>query len=517
VLSHLCEGASTPTTTTVADTTTTTVPDTTTTTTVRDTTTTTVPSTSTTTSSTTTTVADTTTTTAPPTTTTTTTPATTTTTTTTTTLPCEWNPQLPAGDPGCVPNIQIASICFDLDNGGEIAKYWHSISNSESVDIEVTWSDGAATIAASSSLIVSSADSIITINVQGNSAATTPQASTEFCEQTIEVEKIVEGPGEASATYTIQVSRLVGPDFLQEGETFQLVDGETKTIPLPSTFNEEGIQYKISEIEAGGANATSVSPDTFIVNGHKGETISITIRNTFASIAIVKTSSATSIQPGQELAYTLVAENTGALTLDPVVIVDRLPPEVIYTDGDYDIVGNAGTCTLEEATRPQLISCELDDPVEPDEFTPAIVIFVTVDPNLVAATPILNQAMSIGTYASALVNAEADSIRGAFGEGRLIQGLPTDLSCNPTEGQVCDLSAKVGVGVDIPATTTTAVAIGGPVTTVVTDGAGATTTVVAELPSTGTDTGRPLIFMGAILLLLGGIMLLSTRRATFND
>jgi hypothetical protein len=42
--------------------------------------------------------------------------------------------------------MQIASICFDLDNSGEIVRYWHSVSNSESVAINVARADGAATI-----------------------------------------------------------------------------------------------------------------------------------------------------------------------------------------------------------------------------------------------------------------------------------------------------------------------------------------------------------------------------------
>ena len=90
------------------------------------------------------------------------------------------------------------------------------------------------------------------------------------------------------------------------------------SVPLPSTFNPEGVSYKIEEVDPGDAHANSVTPDSFVLNGHKNETISITIENTFAAISLEKTVSATSVLPNGELNYGLIAENTGALTLDPV-------------------------------------------------------------------------------------------------------------------------------------------------------------------------------------------------------
>lgn len=487
VLSHFCDGPGRPTTTTTSTTTsstTTTQPTTTSTTTTTTTTTTTSTTTSTSTS--------------------------TSTSTTTTTLPCEWDESLEPGDPNCVPDLSVSAICYDLDNSGEIERYWHRLTNGEAEPIDVTWSDGAATLPANGSEIVSSADQVITLLVGGKEAATTPAPSEEFCQQTVTFEKIVTGPeredGEAAPVYTIQVSRLVGAEYLPEGEPFELVGGEKITVPLPSTLNPEGINYQVEEIDAGGAHATSVTPDTFFLTGHKNETISVVIENTFAAISIEKTASASTVTPGQELNYTLVATNTGELTLGPVTIYDRLPAEVSYAD--YAIVGGAaaGECFLDEATPPQLVRCELADAIDTGEETPAITLLVTVDPGLTASNPILNQAMAIGNYADALT--EAGDIA-EFHGGRLVEALSTDLTCNPAPDEVCDLSAKIGVGVDT--STTTSVAQEGPTTTAA-SGAGGTTSVVAELPRTGSSSPSTLIVIGGLLVLFGMVILVTSRR-----
>ncbi|MDJ0770785.1 MAG: LPXTG cell wall anchor domain-containing protein [Ilumatobacter sp.] len=481
------------------------VPPTTTTTTTTSTTTTT---TSTTLPPTTTTTSTTTTTTAP------TTTTTTSTTTTTTTLPCEWDPQLPPDSPDCVPSTSVTAICFDIDVNDEVERYWHRLTNNEDVPIDVTWIDGSATIPANGSVVVSSASETFDVLYEGRVVATST-APEEFCQQDVIVEKVVEGPerepGDPAPVYTIQVSRLVGDTFVPESETFELTAGESITVPLPSTLNPEGITYKIEEVDAGNASATSVTPNDFILNGHKNETTSVVIANTFAAISLEKTVDKTSVQPGDELNYTLIAENTGALTLDPVTIFDRLPPEVIYEDGNYEIVGGeaAGSCTLVEATRPQLVRCDLAEAVAPGEFTPAITLLVTVDPELTSSDAILNQSMAIGNYLAALEPEPLpDSIGGAVGEGRwFVEQAATDLSCDPAPGEVCDLSARTGVSVDIPVVTTTSVAQQPPTTTIA-----PTTTVVQLLPRTGSDNDRPLILMGMLLVMLGAGMILSTRR-----
>lgn len=417
----------------------------------------------------------------------------TTSTTTTTTLPCEWNGELAPDDEGCVPSLAISVICYDIDVEGTIERYWLLLTNNENVAVDVTWDGGSATLRANGSLQISNPTATITLLVDGKPAATTPQTQAEFCQQTVEVTKIVDGPVVGPATYTIQISRLVGDTYLAEGAPFQLVGGQTISIPIPSTFNVPGVNYKIEEIDNGDATLSSVTPDSFLAFGHKDETISVTIANTYAAISLDKQASTSSVQPGDELIYTLVATNTGALTLNPVQIFDRLPAQVIYDDGDYTIVGNAGTCTLVEAARPQLIRCDLPGQLVTGASTPAIELLVTADPNLAADTTIQNQAMAIGTYTDAITNST----------------LGLDLSCEPTVGQVCDLSAKIGTSVQIPPTTS--VASQAPTTTVLT-GSAAPTTVVAVLPKTGSDSSRPLSMLGGVLVLLGGVMLLGTRR-----
>ena len=76
-----------------------------------------------------------------------------------------------------------------------------------------------------------------------------------------------------------------------------MLDNESKIVPIPSSFNPEGIEYLIEEIEAGGAEATSVDPNTFKLVGHKGETISVVIINAFASVEIDKTSRSSRSSP----------------------------------------------------------------------------------------------------------------------------------------------------------------------------------------------------------------------------
>jgi uncharacterized repeat protein (TIGR01451 family)/LPXTG-motif cell wall-anchored protein len=396
-------------------------------------------------------------------------------------------------------------ICYDIDVEGTIERYWLLLTNNEDVDVDVTWDGGSATLPANGSLQISNPTATITLLVDGKPAATTPDTPAEFCQQTVEVTKIVDGPVVGPATYTIQISRLVGETYLAEGAPFQLVGGQTISIPIPSTFNVPGVNYKIEEIDNGDATLSSVTPDSFLAFGHKDETISVTIANTYAAISLDKQASTSSVQPGDELTYTLVATNTGALTLNPVQIFDRLPAQVIYDDGDYTIVGNAGTCTLVEAARPQLIRCDLPGTLVTGASTPAIELLVTVDPNLAANTTIQNQAMAIGTYTDAL----ADSTTERSATQRFTEALGLDLSCEPTVGQVCDLSAKIGTGVQIPPTTS--VASQAPTTTVLT-GSAAPTTVVAVLPKTGSDSSRPLSMLGGVLVLLGGVMLLGTRR-----
>ena len=58
--------------------------------------------------------------------------------------------------------------------------------------------------------------------------------------------------------------------------------------------------------------------------------------------------------------------------------------------------------------------------------------------------------------------------------------------------------------------TTTSVQIAPPTTTIA--GGGSPTTTLTELPKTGTGSGNTMILIGALLILIGGVMVLSTRQ-----
>ena len=487
-----------PTTTTVPPTTTTTVPPTTTTV-PPTTTTTTVPPTTTTT---------TTTTTVPPTTTTTTT-TTTVPPTTTTTLPCEWNPQLPPDDPGCKPDVVIEAICAELTVVDEFETYWYEVTNNEDVVVTVTWPGGSADIDPGSSEIVGADDNGVAISVDGEVVATAdpldtgstdPAENEDICQIDVDFTKDVEGPGPGSDTlYTIKVSRLVvdGETAVFEEEvSFDLLDGESKIVPLPSTLNPLGIEYRIEEIANGGASATAVTPNSFTLDGHRGETISVVVINSFASVEIDKNTSATTVFDGDEINYTLDVVNTGALTLDPVVVDDLLPTGVSYLD--YEVAGDAGSCTLTEASKPQLVTCTFDDPLAPGAEAPRITLLVMVD-SIEPGETIVNEARVRGTY-------EAPEVGNA-----VFLDEAAGLSCEPTEGEVCDLSPKSGVTGGTPTTTTTE--SGSPTTTVV-GSRSATTSIAVELPPTGANGTQMMVWVGALLLGAGAAISLLVRRRT---
>jgi uncharacterized repeat protein (TIGR01451 family)/LPXTG-motif cell wall-anchored protein len=471
----------------------------------------------------------TTTTTSSTTTTTTTTTTPTTTTTTTTTLPCPYGP---ASQGDCLPSVAVTAICYEIPPLDEATIYWFEITNLEDVELTVDWADGSAVIPALGSTIVSSNENTITATFQDDAIIATADEPVEACTRDVNVTKVVEGPSEPGTVYTIQVSRLVGESYLPEGGPFLLEGGESITIPLPSTFNPEGVTYFIEEVDAGGAAAQAVAPDTFVVNGHKGETVSVTITNSFAAISLDKqVSKATDVHTGDTLSYALVATNVGAVTLDPVTITDRLPAEVTYVG--FSVVDDAGTCTLTEPAAPQLVTCELADALDPAASTKAITLEVTVNDGVADGTQIVNQAMAIGTYAKPF----EEALQHAALLG-LADAPPTDLSCQATSGQVCDLSAKVGSGVTQRVTTTTTtttttqaptttaarqptttgvvttlVGQAGATSTVATGGQGAApTTLASRLPSTGSDATSTITIIGMGLVVVGLTMMLGSRR-----
>ena len=405
----------------------------------------------------------------------------------------------------CPVSVSVRGICYEVNPGAEksVWGYWYEVTNGETSALSITWGNGqSANLPGGATLRIadeSANASGISVSIGGNVVATTDGPPAEMCQNNVTLTKDVVGPGPGADTrYTIRVSRLVageGTATYVEEQTFTMLDNESKTISLPSTLNSEGISYKIQETVNGGASSTSITPsDTFILNGHKNETISAVIVNKFAAVEIVKTVSKVVVFPGDEINYDLVVTNTGAMTLSPVVVDDRLPSALTFVD--YSIVGGAaaGSCGLVESTKPQLVTCTLTSPIAPGGTGPKITLLAKVDATITSATDVVNQARVNGTYAT-------DTPPSTGGPGAAI----TDLTCIPTEGQVCDLSAMVNLTISAPPSTTAA-----PPTTLVSSEAPATT-IVAELPKTGSDSTSMTLRIGLIFL-MGGLAIAGVAR-----
>ena len=227
-----------------------------------------------------------------------------------------------------------------------------------------------------------------------------------------------------------------------------------------------------------------------------------------ASISLDKQVSATQVSPGGSLDYTLIAHNTGALVLTNVVIVDLLPDDV--TLASWAIADGAGDCELTVVVQPQVVTCELDDPLPVDGYTKTIVLTVTVDADSVLGSNILNQARVVG-YFYRQSDARAEQLH-----TRRTQAQQAGLSCNPVpEGAVCSLSAVVGSTVTAPVTTPAELGnlVPLPTTTEQASQALPTTSAGGALPITGNgQASGQLLLLGFLLMGFGSVVLLLSRR-----
>ncbi len=398
----------------------------------------------------------------------------------------------------CNPAFDIVAQCNAVDQTGEVDVYWFTVTNTEAGEVTVAWDGGTTAIAAGASVTIGSTTAPLMLSV-GGEVVTTAAASDVVCSRTVTVDKQLIGAPAAPETYTVTISRLVGDAYV-EVLTFPLVAGEPTTVTLPSTLDPAGVQYLVQETDNGSASTTAVSPSQLTLSGHLGETVSVVVTNGYASVLIDKTVSTDQVGLGGQLTYTLQGRNTGGLTLDQVVVSDRLPAGVSLSAAT--VAGGAGTCVLDESTRPQLFHCDLDGSLAADETTPVITVVVDVDDDtaLVGAT-LTNQAKIVGDYASP-VAAAARAIDAA-----------TALSCEPVvDGQVCDLSAAVNtviVGSDPPPPTSTSVP--GPPTTAVPGPPTTTTVPKGPLPRAG-GSPMPLLLLGLGAACIGGSLLLARRR-----
>ncbi len=389
----------------------------------------------------------------------------------------------------CNPVVNLTAICDEAGVGDAPGTYWYSVTNTEDEAITVTWADGSVTIPAKATVTIKSNQDTIALSF-GQEQIATSDAKGERCQSEVDVTKTVQGPAPTGEVYTIRISRLVGDSYVTVA-TIDLKAGETTKLMLPSTLDPSGVEYIVEEIASGTSALQTVKPDSFTLTGNLGETVSVVVTNSYAAVEIDKSVDLAEVEAGQNLAYTLVGHNAGALPLHDVVVIDQLPSQVTFVSAS--VAGNAGVCAA-GATKPQVVACSLDGTLAVNGTTPVITVIVKVDVGTPADTKLVNQAKIVGFFAD--------------DEGG---DVPTAPSCLPSpSGSVCDLSPAVS-------STVTQRGSGGPTTTTTTPGA--TTTTVrtgssgGQLPSTGADVSN-LLTVAVMLLGVGGLFMVLRRRGS---
>ena len=398
----------------------------------------------------------------------------------------------------CDPDFDVVAQCNTVSITGTVTTYWFTVTNTEATDVTVSWDGGSTTVPAGESRTIGSTNAPLTLRHDGAVIATAA-ATDVVCSRTVVVEKNLIGAPPTPETYTITVSRLVGDAYV-EVLVFDLVAGTPTTITLPSTLDPAGIQYIVEETGRGTAATSVITPSDLTLSGHLGSNISVVVTNGYASVSIDKQVSADQIGAGGQLTYTLQGTNTGGLTLDPVVVLDRLPSAVSFVSAQ--VANGGGSCELTESTRPQLVTCTMVGSLAAGERTDAISIVVAVDADVAADSTLVNQAKILGAYAD---------------DERSPEPVGSPLSCiPPAAGHVCALSAEVsttivgsepppptsGPTTTTPGSTTTSVVSGGP-----------TTTTPGGLPRTGGGSPTPLLLIGFGIACIGGSLVLTRRRA----
>ena len=373
--------------------------------------------------------------------------------------------------------IGVTAVCNEINTDDEVTGYWFTLTNNDDTDTLVSWNGGKAELQPHTSTNVLATSAPLALVIGEQKPLLVP-ASEETCRNDVTVEKKLQGQPPTGETYTVKVSRLDGDTYIEE-TTFTIDAGVTKTFSLPSTLNPQGITYKVEETDPGSSTFHTVSPDSFALSGHKGESVSVVITNSYASVSIDKTVSAIEVAPGKTLTYTLVGTNTGGATLNNVIITDRLPVDVTFTS--VSIVGNAGLCNLSETTQPQFLVCSMNGTLAPGAKTAAITLVVTVDADAAKGTTLQNTARILGSYT------DPDGSE---------KPISTEINCLPIpDGTVCDLSAAVGTVVRDSGS-------GGPTTT---------TTIPGQLPRTGGGANGSVLLVAA-LSVLSGVLLVAVRR-----
>ena len=340
----------------------------------------------------------------------------------------------------CDPVFSVKAACNTVSAAGATELHWFTITNTEAVDVTVTWPDGSVLVPAGESRVISSTTANLSISYSGVVIAS-GDASTTPCSKQVTFTKQLIGAPATAETYSVTVWRLVGDAYVAI-TSFDIAPGSPVTIDLPSTLDPAGIEYKVVETAKGSASTSVVSPSTLLLSGDQGATVSVSVTNGYASVSVAKQADVTTVYPGGFIHYDLTPANTGGLTLNPVQVTDRLPNGVIFIEGS--VAGGAGSCSLTDANQPQLVTCTLSNPLDAGATGPTVALTVQVEWNAVAASVLSNTAKAVGVFGGTSIPSEPSG----------------PLSCTPpAAGTVCDISPAVQVTVtDPPPTTTTTVA-----------------------------------------------------------
>ena len=143
--------------------------------------------------------------------------------------------------------------------------------------------------------------------------------------------------------------------------TVSLQAGESKTIDgIPTGTECQVTEVKPTDPPAGWSFSDPVYDPASgkVTVAEKGQTVSVTVTNEILKpgINIVKTGSATQVNPGETVTYTYTVTNTGDTTLDDVTVTDDKCAPVTYQSGDTNGDGKLQTSETWTYTCSQPIS-----------------------------------------------------------------------------------------------------------------------------------------------------------------
>jgi len=387
----------------------------------------------------------------------------------------------------CNPVIDVVAECNTVSNLGEIDSYWFTVTNTEATDIEIVWEGGSTIVAGGTTVRIQSATSALTIKQKNGEVIKAAPSSNVVCRRDVVVEKLLIGAPVTPETYTVMVSRWVNGAYVPE-LSFQVQPGSPVTVQLPSTLDPAGIQYRIDETNKGTAEDSVVTPDQFLLTGHLGDVLRVSVTNRFAPPPTTTTVVVTTTT-------TPVAETT---TTTPVVEPTTTTTPVGETTTTTTPVGPTVPPTTEPPVGPTVPPTTVPPTTVPPTTEPPVgptVPPTTVPPTVPPTTTIVDTGGPTTT---------------------------TDPGASTTTDPGASTTTDPGAS-----TTTTIVDVGGPTTTSTPccDPVPTTippTSVLVEppappitdpLPSTGGSNPLPLMLIAFGIACIGGSMVLVRRRA----